>query len=72
MAYVAPPRGGATRDYYSVPKVGIKDPTEIDPTKPYQGPPEANQYASITDPIFWGLGFFLLYRIINKLNKPKQ
>lgn len=66
MAYVAPPRGGATRDYYSVPKVSITDPTEFDPTTATTNDTTTNQYKAYTDTLLYSVLFFVVFQLLNK------
>jgi len=67
MAYIAEPRGGATRDYYSVPKVSIVEPEDFNPTATDNNDTTVNQYKTYTDTLLYSLLFFVLLQLLNKL-----
>ncbi len=72
MPYIAPPRGGAIRNYVSVPKTALEEnPEEFDPEFGYENDTEANQYKSYTDTGLYAVLFFLAFIFINKLKKQK-
>lgn len=70
MPYVADPRGGATRDYYSVPKTAVDDPTQFDPTNvTTSNDTTVNQYKAYTDSFLYAVLFYAGFQIIKKLSK---
>lgn len=72
MAYVADPRGGAIRNYVSVPRTSIEDPAQFDPQYASQNDLETNQYKAYTDTLLYGLLFFMAFKFINKLKNRSQ
>ena len=68
MAYVANPRGGATRDYYSVPKVAVDDPKEYNPYDPNLEL-DSNQYKAYTDSLLYAVLFYAGFKFLSKLKE---
>lgn len=70
MPYVADPRGGATRDYYSVPKTAVDDPTQFDPTNATtSNDTTVNQYKAYTDSLLYAVLFYACFKFLSKLKE---
>lgn len=73
MAYIADPRGGATRDYKSVPKTSIDDPTTFDPlNSELTNDTTVNENKAYTDTLLYAVLFFVGYKFLTKISTYLQ